>query len=159
MKILNSLVLIILIILTFGIFWGTLICLGMHLLHNLAITAYYSEGPTLKYLNFLTLFTAYGCYCAPKWGYGYKTDGQKPIDELDEECLQHDKDMFNNRAEYHTGNITRKEFLRRNKNDDFRFLKSALLRPSNAPGTYVLGLIIGFTIRIIYYYLRKPFLK
>jgi hypothetical protein len=149
------------IILIFGIPWGVIYAVVLVVGWQLVFTAVLSKGHTLRHmLKQPWLFvSAYGCYCSPKWGFNFPTGIIPPIDSLDEACLQHDKDMYNNKIPYYEGSITKYEFLRRNSRDDWKFIKSAISARSYASGIYLLGLLVGFLFRLLLFALRAPFVK
>jgi hypothetical protein len=91
----------------------------------------------------LTLLTVYGCYCSPKYGMDGTTNGLPAIDQLDEACKCHDEAMqaaklLEYRAEHTAKNA-----------GDLQFMWDASTSDNRASGIYLLGLGIGFVLRIL----------
>lgn len=152
----------------FGKLWGIIFYTILGLFWNLVltiITAYRLSGRLAVSIIWKTIFTSYfylpiivyGCYCSPKYGYKHSTNNLIPIDGLDEACKDHDIAMFVVRYERDEGLISERESLKIQNKGDWHFIKAALTSRNYANGIYLIGLIFGFTIRIIIRYLKLIF--
>lgn len=149
LNIVVSLILIVLSVQAFGAVWGSLLAFGVHIVYHLIVTAALSKGDTLRHMNPLLMLTAYGAYCSPRWGYEWPTGTIEPIDDLDAACLAHDIASFEVHRDYRMGWITRREFKLRLRRADWKFMGEALRARTFAMGSYYIGLLIGFTIRVV----------
>lgn len=94
-------------------------------------------------------FIAYGCYCSPKYGVNWATDGFLPIDGLDEACKRHDVAMYLADSKLKDLMINKADHARMKNRGDWRFMKEAMTSKNYANGIYLLGLEIGFLGRLI----------
>lgn len=103
-------------------------------------------------------FIAYGCYCSPKYGVNWGTDGFLPIDGLDEACQRHDSAMYEADSKLNAAVISKADHARMKNKGDLRFMKEAITSKNYANGIYLLGLEIGFVGRVVVRSIKLLFL-
>lgn len=159
-KILGWIFMLIVLISWFGLILGILLSFICYLIWNISLTLmheYSNDGlketeDVFKIIfstDILLPFTAYGCYCSPKYGVDGRTNGLKPIDDLDEACRIHDNVMLAINYQFMSGSITKSEYIKNKNQGDWVFVKSVFTSENSASGLYILGLFIGFLFRII----------
>jgi hypothetical protein len=99
--------------------------------------------------NFFLPFTAYGCYCSPKYGVDGRTNGLEPIDGLDAACKQHDDSMIMINEVFSNGAMPKSDYVKLKNKGDWAFMKQAITSNNSASGIYLLMLLIGFIFRIV----------
>lgn len=106
------------------------------------IQVIFTTNPTLP-------FTAYGCYCSPKYGEDGRTQGLEPVDGLDNSCKKHDDAMILANEAFGNGALSKADYVRLKNLGDWTFMKRAIVSENSASGIYLIGLLISFTLRII----------
>lgn len=106
------------------------------------LKAIFETSPTLP-------FTAYGCYCSPKYGADGRTNGLEPIDGLDADCQKHDNDMIMANEAFANGALTKTDFVKLKNRGDWNFMKRVIVSENTASGIYLISLEVGFLLRII----------
>jgi hypothetical protein len=94
-------------------------------------------------------FSAYGCYCSPKYGVDGRTNGLDPVDELDMACKIHDDTMLADTKHLADGAVTKQQYVKLKNQGDWQFMKSAVTSRNSASGVYLIFLLIGFIFRIV----------
>lgn len=99
--------------------------------------------------RFYLIFIFYGCYCSPKFGFNWETTHLTPIDGLDEACMRHDISMWEADQLLSISKIDKVKHGQMKNTGDWKFMKEAMTLKHYANGIYLLGLEIGFALRIV----------
>jgi hypothetical protein len=144
----------------FGLVYGSLLFAAVTFVWNIAATliryyrlsgfASYRELLHIMFSTAVTLpFTVYGCYCSPTYGVDGRSNGFAPIDELDNACREHDNLMLAANYQLASGDLTKKGYTKLKNTGDWLLMRRAIVSRNSATGIYLLGLEVGFLLRIL----------